>query len=224
MILNGKDYITYLKERASDTDSIKITTFFIYENENVGLVRELLSALNASPAKVEIIVGIPYMFRCIDGCPHCFNRSYLQIMKLYDLADEFHRIDWYFRADLHCKMAICSFKETKETIYWYGSKNITDGNSSDLMLQICDKEQQIEVLAMFDKMKRQIYALDFGKYSGMKLVEPIFDKDKINYLGYLQSLGTDLNCKMNTFVSALCDRILNNKRTYNDDGKEIKKN
>lgn len=212
--LVGNNYIEYLTQNARYATTVKIMTFMIYENKKQK-VRELLKELNKSQADVEIIVGIPYMFRCVDGCPECFNRSYEQIMELYETADKFKKIKWYFRSDTHCKMLQISFKN--ETEYWYGSKNITDGNSADLMVKLLDSSQKIEVMALYEKSKRNIMKLNFGKYkeNPINLNRECLSYDDYSYINFIRKLGTNLNCEMNTFIAALSTRILEDKDTYN---------
>lgn len=107
LLLTQEDYLSYIRSTSVIADEIRICTWGLYSWMSMSSFRATLACLR----EAEVIVGY---------------QSEQDFHRIVQLAAQYPKINWRFRADIHAKYALCRLDTKWEGVL--GSSNLCDSS------------------------------------------------------------------------------------------------
>jgi hypothetical protein len=106
------------------------------------LPRQIVDVI--SPYNHRILVGIPVLRACTEGCVHCINQ-HNKVMHRYNLTRKYLKLNMRFRRSMHMKYYYCNENA------WTGGMNFTTGATADVILSL-DLQRTQEMSRQFQRL------------------------------------------------------------------------
>jgi hypothetical protein len=162
MLVDFESHAAHLAELISQgPDSVSIATYNIYagilhDGNDVhewgpkyrNEVHEILDALNKLK-NVRILVGIPPLILCKEGCEDCVQKHYKWVRRFLAHTQKWKNIEWRYVENMHLKCNIFEFNGKRKGVV--GGRNLSASNWIDLSFKITDIRCKV-VAYIFNKI------------------------------------------------------------------------